>query len=395
MHKILKRFAFIAVLALCGSVYAQDMQKWTMHNQEGVAPNPQELADMIAMARRNTPPRNGKKYVVGYTMWGASSSFSQLNLKGMRALAGAGDFELLVADNAWDPSKNIENTQVFATKNVDFVVNSLLDVQFGPAVWRPLKNAGIPLIALDIPVQGANWVGVDNAKAGFLAGTYLGQAAVNRWGPERVAKGYLVIAAFPLVGPNGKMRNLGEEFGFRSVIPELPDDHVIWLDMDGTPEGGFAMMNNLKGRLPADAPVMIASFSDEQLAGALRAMSQDGRTETIGVGMGGGRLDAVSGDPNFIGTVSSFNPTLYGNYAIPVGFSLLAGAKTPDRVYTRYDLVTPENLCRFDTNLPCHDLPSWQPAEVTINEDSYRSLVDYLYGLEDFQDFEVLLPPRN
>ena len=71
----LARFAFIAVLALCDSVYAQDMQKWTMHNQEGIAPNPQELADMIAMARRNTPPRNGEKYVVGYTMWGGLQVF--------------------------------------------------------------------------------------------------------------------------------------------------------------------------------------------------------------------------------------------------------------------------------------------------------------------------------
>lgn len=103
---------------------------------------------------------------------------------------------------------------------MDLVINSLLDIQFAGAVRKPLDDAGIPLLALDIPVPGSEWVGVNNARAGFRAGAYLGEAAAKRWG-AKANDAQVVIAAFPLVGPNGKLRNMSEEAGVRSVLKAL------------------------------------------------------------------------------------------------------------------------------------------------------------------------------
>lgn len=42
-------------------------------------PSAADLKAMVADAMAKTPPRNGKHCVFGYTIWGGSSPFSQLN----------------------------------------------------------------------------------------------------------------------------------------------------------------------------------------------------------------------------------------------------------------------------------------------------------------------------
>lgn len=354
-------------------------------------PDPANLKAMVADAMKVTPPRNGKKYVFGYTMWGGSSPFSQLNKKGLEKVAVDAGIDLITADNEWDPQKNVANAEAFATKNVDAVINSLLDIQFAGAVRAPLDAAGIPLVALDIPVPGSEWVGVDNSRAGFRAGTYLAQCAVARWG-DKAKEAQLVIAAFPLVGPNGLLRNMSQEAGVRSVL-DLKDDQVTWLDMKGTADSGFTAMNTLVNKLDPNKPVLIGSFSDEQLAGALRAMQVAGRSDmTIAVGMGGERLDAVASDPSFIGTVSFF-PEGYADAAIPAALAILAKKKIPGSIFTYSNLINPGNVCDADPAQKCSPLPKWQEKDAKIDEAKYKAYVESLHTNPKFKDYQMLLPP--
>ncbi len=359
----------------------------------GEIPTAEALQAMVAEAEAVTPPRNGEQYVFGYTMWGGSSPFSQLNRQGLEALAEEAGFELLVADNEWDPQRNVANAQSFAQRNVDFVINSLLDIQFGGAVKAPLDAAGIPIISLDIPIADTLWVGVDNARAGFRAGTYLAQTALERWGHETALEATLVIASFRLVGPNGILRNLSQEYGVRAELPELPEEQIIWLDMQGTADSGFSQMNNLLGRLDPSKPILVASFSDEQLAGALRAIANAGRSDmTLAVGMGGERLDLLGTDPSFIGTMSFF-PERYATAAVPAALAVLAGRELPPAVFAFSYLITPDTVCEIDPTTTCRERPEWQPADAVINEAAYRDYVAGLYDREEFADFQMLLPP--
>ena len=383
--------AALGLAAMPGLARAEGFHGFDPGDVGPARPTADALRAMVVDAMARTPPRNGRRYVFGYTMWGGSSPFSQLNRQGFERLAADAGIDLVTADNEWQPQRNVANAQAFALRNVDLVINSLLDIQFAAAVRRPLDEAGIPLIALDIPVPGAEWVGVDNARAGFRAGTYLAQAARGRWG-DRAAEAQLVIAAFPLVGPNGKLRNMAQEAGVRSVLTTLPKERVTWLDMQGTADSGYAQMNNLIGRLDPARPLLIASFSDEQLTGALRAVEVAGRADTtLGVGMGGERLDAVGADPTFIGTVSFF-PAGYADAAVPTALAMLAGRPVPRSVFAHSDLVTPATVCRADPKTTCRTLPSWQPAGAAVDEGAYRAFVARLHADPTFTNFQMLLP---
>jgi ABC-type sugar transport system substrate-binding protein len=355
-------------------------------------PSADTLKQMVAAAMAKTKPNNGNRYVFGYTMWGGSSPFSQLNRQGLQALCDAAGIDLIVADNVWDPQRNIANAQTFALRHVDFVINSLLDIHFAGAVKHPLDQAGIPIISLDIPIPGTEWVGVNNAAAGFRSGTYLAQSAVAKWGRSQAQKANVVIASFRAVGPNGILRNMAEEAGIRSVLTGLPDAQVTWLDMTGTEDSGFERMNSLLGRLDAATPLLLTSFSDEQLAGALRAVSVAKRNDlTLACGMGGERLDVIASDPSFIGTVSFF-PQDYANAAIPAALGILAGVPVPRSVFAYSTLVRPDTVCQIDPKLPCRPRPAWQAEDADIDPAAYKAFVASLYANPEFTGFHMLLP---
>lgn len=390
-HTILSAIALASCLALPAS--AEDWHGFDPNAVGADAPTAEALLAMVADAKAVTPPRNGDHYVIGYTLWGGNSPFSLYNKKGLEALGALAGVEILTADNEWDPNKNVANVQTFATRNVDYVINSLLDVQFAPAVKAPLDAEGIRLIALDIPVPGSQWMGVDNARAGFRAGTYLAQSAVSRWG-NAAKDATLVIVSFPLVGPNGRLRNESQEAGVQSVLG-LPKDRVIWLETDATQEGGFAQMNNILTRLDADKPLLIAAFSDEVLSGAVRAVTVGGLgDQAIAVGMGGEMLEMVATDPVFIASMSFF-PEGYANAALPMALATLAGRDVPMSVFAHTDLVTPGNVCKVNPDLACSDLPEWMAPDAVIDEAAYAGFVKALHENPYYTGFEMLLPPAQ
>jgi ABC-type sugar transport system substrate-binding protein len=360
-----------------------------------IGPNPPSadlLKQMVAAAMAKTKPNNGSRYLFGYTMWGGSSPFSQLNRQGIQALCDAAGIDLIVADNVWDPQRNVANAQTFALRHVDFVINSLLDIHFAAAVKHPLDQAGIPIISLDIPIPGTEWVGVNNAAAGFRSGTYLAQSAVAKWGLPAAMQANVVVASFRAVGPNGILRNMSEEAGIRAVLKGIPDSQVIWLDMTGTEDSGFERMNSLLGRLDPSKPLLLTSFSDEQLAGALRAVSVAGRNDkTLACGMGGERLDVIGSDPSFIGTVSFF-PRGYANAAIPAALGILAGVPVPKSVFAYSELVKPDTVCQIDPKVPCRPRPGWQAEDASVDAAAYKAFVASLYGNPEFSGFHMLLP---
>lgn len=396
MTKTILRKALLGAsvaLGLAVPALAEDFHGFDPSDVGPESPSAEDLQAMVADAMAVTPPRNGDHYVIGYTMWGGNSPFSLYNKQGLESLAERAGVEVLTADNEWDPNRNVANVETFATRDVDYVINSLLDVQFAPAVRAPLDAQGIPLIALDIPVPGSQWMGVDNARAGFRAGTYLAQSAKARWG-DAANDATLVIVSFPLVGPNGRLRNESQVAGVASVL-DLPEDKVIWLETDATQEGGFAQMNNILTRLDPDAPLLIAAFSDEVLSGVVRAVNLGGMSDNaLAVGMGGEMLELVATDPVFMASMSFF-PERYANAALPMALATLAGQEVPTSVFAYTDLVTPANVCEVNTELACSNLPDWMAEDAVIDEAAYAAFVKSLHANSYYDGFEMLLPPAQ
>ncbi|NBO21653.1 MAG: sugar ABC transporter substrate-binding protein, partial [Rhodobacteraceae bacterium] len=281
--------------------------------------------------------------------------FCALVEQGILEVAKAAGVEVVVADNRLDGATALTNAESFITRNVDFVIEFQTDAQFGATIMQKMNDAGIPVAAIDIPMPGATFFGVNNPRAGFMGGSYLAQAAVDRYGMDAVKRGYFIEGELPQSGPIPAMRTGGQVAGFLAAVPGFDQSHVLKFDSKNTLEESFAQTKNLLAQIPADVPIMATAINDQATTGILRAAQQEGRTQITVVGLGADEKQTLANEPDFVAAVGSF-PERYGNSLIPIALAKIAGQSLPDAILINHQMVTKANLCKFYADMPCADV---------------------------------------
>ena len=59
------------------------------------------------------------------------------------------------------------------------------DANFGATIMQKMNDAGTKVTAIDIPMPGSTFFGVNNPRSGFMGGSYLAQAAIAKWGARQ------------------------------------------------------------------------------------------------------------------------------------------------------------------------------------------------------------------
>ena len=123
----------------------------------------------------------------GLAVQSADLPFSQQVASSVEAAAASSGVELITLDNHFDAETAVHNAERFVTEGVDLVLEFQAEEHVAPHVAYIFKNAGIPLIAIDVPHPNATYFGVDNFEVGYEAGLVLGQFAQRKW-KNRVAR---------------------------------------------------------------------------------------------------------------------------------------------------------------------------------------------------------------
>src|SRR6202008_602541 len=114
---------------------------------------------------------------IGYASQGQDSSFPREVHASLLRAAERERLELIVVDNRYQPKVALRNAQHLVKEKVALVIEFQTDEAVAPAIASKSLEAGIPLIAIDIPHPGATYFGANNYEAGLLAGRHLGKWA--------------------------------------------------------------------------------------------------------------------------------------------------------------------------------------------------------------------------
>lgn len=367
MRRSLLAAAAVLTLAL-SPAFAGDFHGYDPATFDGTMLPADNLIAMVKDAMVAHPPKNGKNLVIGFANLQRDIPFCALVEQGILEVAKAAGVEVVVADNRLDGATALTNAESFITRNVDFVIEFQTDAQFGATIMQKMNEAGIPVVAIDIPMPGATFFGVNNPRAGFMGGSYLAQAAVDRYGKDAVMKGYFIEGELPQSGPIPAMRTGGQVAGFLAALPGFDPSHVLKFDSKNTLEESFTQTKNLLAQVPPDVPVMGTAINDQATTGILRAAQQDGRSQITVVGLGADEKDTLAKEPDYVAAVGSF-PERYGNSLIPIALAKLAGQTLPDAILINHQIVTKANLCNFYADMPCADVKT----------------IDYVFPEEGFQ----------
>lgn len=293
----------------------------------------------------------GKRYKIGFANLTEDIPFAVRVREGIEEAAKkAGNVDLVTADNKLDGATALANADNFITQGVQGVIEFQTDEKFGKAIMDKMKAKNIPVIAIDIPMPGATFFGVDNPKAGRLAGEGLGKWVKKNWDGKVDA---LVMLELPQSGPVPAARMKGQRDGLESVIGKIPESKVKHLDSKNTLEQARTLMSDTLITLPGAKHIAVVCINDDTAAGAIAAAETAGRKNDIAVvavdaSERGREQIRKPGSPQ-IGSTASF-PEKYGEKILPRLIEALEGKPLPEKFYTTHEFLTKDNVDKFYPN---------------------------------------------
>ena len=286
----------------------------------------------------------------GYASQSEEFSFSRLVSDSIRSSAYHAGIELVELSNRYDPKTAIRNAEAFVREGVDLVIEFQTSQRSAPIISSRLIEAGIPMIAIDIPHPGASYYGADNYRAGIIGGRALAQACLKRWGGvvEEV-----ILLELPIAGPLPRSRMTGMLAGIRELVPKLPDETARFLNGKGRFEDSLTVMRKHLAHSKSTR-ILLGALNDPSCLGGLNAFEESGRSEhCLAVGQNASieaRREMRRPGSRLIGSVGYF-PERYGEAVISLALDKAAGREIPSATFVKHQMITANNV---DTAYP-HD----------------------------------------
>jgi ribose transport system substrate-binding protein len=261
-----------------------------------------------------------------------------------RAAQEAGNVDLVVADNQLSSQVALEIADRLIAKEVDLVIEFHIDQKIGSLLADKYKQAGIPVLAIDIPIIGGTFVGVNNHQVGHVAGVALGNWIKANWQGEYDR---VIALEEPRASSVPAARILGQLIGFGEVLGEIPDSKIVHVDSGNTTATCQPEVAGVLQQLPDLHRLAVISFNDDSALGALYAAREAGREEdVIIVGQGAdriGREEIRRPNSRLIGS-TAFQPEAYGKTLIAIAADILEGKPVPPAVYVKHTFIDSTNI---------------------------------------------------
>jgi ribose transport system substrate-binding protein len=286
---------------------------------------------------------------LGYAAQGTDYQFSREVTSSLERAAQAEGIELISLDNRYSAKIAQRNADLLVREKVDLAIEFQTDETVAPIVAAKYREAGIPMIAIDIPHPGATYYGANNYEAGLIGGRYLGRWVKEHWHSELDE---IILLELPRAGHLPQMRLTGMLVGINLVLPAAKNCRVTHLNGDGDLGPSFEVVRKyIRGS--RSRRVVVGAINDVSAIGALRAFEEAGRADTCAI-MGQnaspeGRAELREPNTRLVGSVAFF-PERYGTDLIKVSLDILNKRPVPPAVFVEHRLVTPTTVEHYYPN---------------------------------------------
>jgi len=266
--------------------------------------------------------------------------------------------DLVFYDNRRDVRTALDNAADAARRQVDLFVEYFHEPTANDGVARTLREARIPVLAVNYAVGDAPLYTADNAAAGRIGGEALADFAARSW-QGRTVFGLIVGAV------NSRQDRLPERV--QGVIEGLRGRQRSIRIVNLDTQGNHATVATLVGRVVSAQPnakFLIAALDDVTALAAKSALEGAGRVADGAIvsfgcdrSIHGGASDRKEIDPSNRGSIVlgsvAFYLDRYGYDVLPLALRMLRGEAVAARTTTTHKLITAANVFR---EYPPYDL---------------------------------------
>lgn len=288
------------------------------------------------------------KYRIGFANQTEDAPFAVDVRRGLeRAAAARRDIDLVISNNRLSEAEALRVANHLIERRVDLAIEYQIDARTNSLIMDKFQRANIPVIAVDIPMVGATFFGVDNYRGGYMAGEALGDWIARFWNGRF---DQLVILEEQRAGDLPKARIHGQQDALEAVVGPVSAEKITYLDSGNTAGVSRQAMHDFLQTIPPTDRCAVLCFNDEAAVGAIRAARELGRERRIAVvGQGGDRLgreELQRPDSPLVGT-TAYMPEKYGERLIEIALNVLQGQSVPPAIYMEHVFLTRENCSRY------------------------------------------------
>lgn len=299
-------------------------------------PVPVESLAVPAATDKAEPVKKEKEIKVGLTVQNLNNPFFIAMSKGAIAGAILHGADVITVSAEGDLAKQTDQIKDFIDKKVDFILLNAVDSHGIAGAVSQAKEAGIPVIAVDVGAEG----GVDTVVTSnnYLAGNIAGEYIVKRLqGKGKVA----VIDGPPVSAVTDRIA------GFEEAIKTSPGIKIVAKRNGfGSPDSSLIMMESLLQTYKKGYINAIFATNDPSGIGAKIALEQAGREKEmfiVGVDGAPDAVNAIKEGKSFAATAAQY-PFEMIKVAMDVGFKVLKGEKIESIIHIPVDLITQDNV---------------------------------------------------
>ena len=262
-------------------------------------------------------------------------------------LAGFAEDDMIIMDNQYDSVLGLKNADIMLSKRPHFFVEFQADAKVNNIVAQRFGDANIPLLAIDVPIPGSPFMGVNNWKVAMMGGEYMAKLIKEQWGGWD-AVDMIVLLQMPAGGDVTMLRSEG--FAAALVVEFGPEAEEKIVRADGgmgQSEQAKAAMDDVLAAHPNAKKIALTSINEQTMAGAIAALEGAGRWDsddiiiiTLGVDdLGKSQIRSGHSDAGI-----AFFPEHYGEYVVPAVVTILQGEAVPPWIYIENEVITMDNI---------------------------------------------------
>ncbi len=269
-------------------------------------------------------------------------------------LAGGSVDDLTVLDNAAGTSRALQNSEIILNKKPEVFIQFQIDAQLNAMIARKYKEAGIPILAVDVPVPGNTFMGVDNWGVAVQTGEWIVSQIDEVYGGwDNVDVVFIGInpqvGATVALGWEGIVYVLKENYG-EEGDPKVKGSKVVYVDAGSTTEASQPAFQNILSAYPAAKNIIIACANDQTLAGTHAALEMAKRWEPDNILMVSQGVDGLGIQLLRNGIIDgdlAYFPERYGRNLVSAALALMYGNPIPSHIYIDNEIITPDNLNKY------------------------------------------------
>ena len=335
-------FLVLAFIAVAGFTFAQASDPYKVFNQ------------YRAMAKAGKAytgaPLKGK--VIGFANIFGTLPFCisvENNIKAQLKLAGVDlNKGWITMDNQYDSVIGLKNADIMLSKHPNFFIEFQADAKVNNIVAGKFGAAKIPLLAIDVPIPGSPFMGVDNWKVALIGGHEMAKQIKAKFGGwdnvDLVALGQMPAGGdVVMLRSEGFAQALSEDFGI-----DVKDPKIVRFDGGmGQTEQAKAAMDDVLSAHPDAVKIAVTSINEQTMAGIIASLQGAGRWDpanVVVITLGMDELGQSQIRDGLSDGGVAFFPERYGEYVVPAVCATLAGQPVPAYIFVENVIVNSKNV---------------------------------------------------